>query len=580
MHSEVLGKHSTPHARNLRGAEDFRKVLPETADELSVLPRQHLLEALQRVPPGEIENVLQTRLIPVAWIPNLVLYAACGPSAVKRAKQQGLKLVAQVAASDFHWAVRKLWGRKLLHKATQELFETTPQKSARKRVTPAQILVLLSAVGCIAFAMVYMPLAANWLAANVALTFFFLSVISLRLFGLLPETGSSPGAAKLLAEQKLPVYTVLVPVFRETAVLEQLLRALQNLNYPALKLDIKIIVEESDLPMRRALAGYVLPSQFDVIIVPSGNPQTKPRALNYALQFARGSLLTIYDAEDIPAPNQLRVAAREFSQDTNDLACLQAKLVFFNADENWLTRQFAAEYATLFGLILPSLADCGLPLPLGGTSNHFRTSILREVGAWDPYNVTEDADLGFRLARAGYRTGVIDSLTYEEANTQYLNWFRQRARWLKGFMQTWLVQMRNPAASIKELGLTGFWVLQSFTAGTFVSALFHPLLLALMVLQFVLTPLPLPQASLLAIELGGLNLVVFVLGYGVAMVAASKALRNQGMRGWWFTLCTMPIYWLLMSGAAWLALWQLITSPHSWNKTEHGLSKLQKTWNN
>ena len=236
-----------------------------------------------------------------------------------------------------------------------------------------------------------------------------------------------------------------------------------------------------------------------------------------------------------------------------------------------LTRQFTAEYATLFGLILPALAAHNLPLLLGGTSNHFRTNVLRKAGGWDPYNVTEDADLGLRLARLGFRTGVVESLTYEEANTQLLNWLRQRARWLKGFMQTWLVHMRNPLNTLGELGSTGFWTLQAFTAGIVVSALLHPLFIFLTLWSLIADP---PQAFLSTMALAGLNLEVFVLGYGVAMLAAVKGLRRRGLRGWWFTIATMPIYWLLMSAAAWLALWQFTFAPFTWNKTEHGLSKL------
>ena len=324
--------------------------------------------------------------------------------------------------------------------------------------------------------------------------------------------------------------------------------------------------------MRRAIGKYDLPPHFEVIEVPRGTPQTKPRALNYALQFCRGSLLTIYDAEDIPEPNQLRDVALEFSRSDGKLACLQAQLTFYNSHENWLTRQFTAEYATLFGLILPALAALKLPLPLGGTSNHFRIHILRKIGGWDPYNVTEDADLGLRLSRLGFRTGVVDSLTREEASTQFLNWLRQRARWIKGFMQTWLVHMRHPLRTTRELGVAGFWTLQSFTAGIFVSALFHPPLIALTLWYLVLGS---PHGSFLLTVLNCLSLELFVLGYGVTMLAGIKALRRQGVKGWWFTIATMPVYWLLISIAAWLALWQFIFSPFQWNKTEHGLSKFQ-----
>jgi cellulose synthase/poly-beta-1,6-N-acetylglucosamine synthase-like glycosyltransferase len=235
-------------------------------------------------------------------------------------------------------------------------------------------------------------------------------------------------------------------------------------------------------------------------------------------------------------------------------------------------RQFTIEYATLFGLILPALAARSLPLTLGGTSNHFRTCILRKIGGWDAHNVTEDADLGLRLARLGFRTGVVESLTYEEANTQLVNWLGQRARWLKGFMQTWLVHMRNPVRTGRELGPSGFWILQALTAGIFFSALFHPFLIALTVWALIVNP---PHVSVATMLLAGLNLEVFVLGYGVAMLAGAKALRLRGLKGWWFTIATMPFYWLLMAIAAWMALWQFIFTPFRWNKTEHGLSKLQ-----
>jgi cellulose synthase/poly-beta-1,6-N-acetylglucosamine synthase-like glycosyltransferase len=412
------------------------------------------------------------------------------------------------------------------------------------------------------------PASAMWVAVGAALGLFFLSVIALRLSCLFPMPPSKGGKPEYATDAELPAYSVLVPVFRETSVLGQLLHGLSSLNYPPEKLEIKIIVEEFDTNLRHALEKFDLPPHIEVIVVPHGSPQTKPRALNYALQFCHGSLLTIYDAEDVPEPNQLRDVAREFSGADGRLACLQAQLTAYNPNENWLTRQFTAEYATLFGLILPALAARRLPLTLGGTSNHFRTPILRKIGGWDAHNVTEDADLGLRLARLGFRTGVVQSLTYEEANTRLGNWLGQRARWLKGFMQTWLVHMRNPVRTARELGPTGFWTLQALTAGIFFSALFHPFLIALTVWLLVEDPF---QVSVMT----ALNLEVFVLGYGVAMLAGAKALRQRGLKGWWFTIATMPLYWLLMSVAAWMALWQLVFAPFKWNKTEHGLSKLQ-----
>jgi glycosyltransferase XagB len=381
---------------------------------------------------------------------------------------------------------------------------------------------------------------------------------------------------RLIADDELPVYSVLVPVFREIPVLNQLLTALKALDYPHHKLDIKLILEESDTNMVREVAGRTMPSYIEVIVVPSGKPQTKPRALNYALQFSRGSLITIYDAEDVPEPGQLRAAAEVFANAPPEMACVQARLVFYNPNENWLTRQFTIEYATLFSLVLPALAADGLPMPLGGTSNHFRTAILRNVGAWDPFNVTEDADLGFRLARAGYKTGVVDSVTYEEANARLGNWIHQRARWLKGFLQTWLVHMRDPWRSLSDLGLAGFWVLQATTIGLMVSVLFHPIILAYTIWMWAyMTPAPATE-NFFAIVLTGINITVFLVGYGVNLLAAHKALRKMSIAGWWGAILTIPVYWCLMFLAGWLAVWQFIWNPFHWNKTSHGLSSLQR----
>jgi cellulose synthase/poly-beta-1,6-N-acetylglucosamine synthase-like glycosyltransferase len=540
---------------------------------LPLLTRDALEDILRRLPTQAIQRTLRHGLVPVAWQPDHVQYASCGPKGTGFAARHGLSVVARITPADFHTCVRRVWGRRILARATHGLFASHPQFSARRRVTLCQMIAFLLLAVCPGIGLAFFSASTVWTGASVVLGLFFLSVVALRLFCLFPLPPSRNRNVRGWSDAKLPVYSVLVPVFRETSVLRQLLRALLHLNYPAGKLDIKIIIEETDTTMRRALRKYDLPPHFEIIVVPQGTPQTKPRALNYALQFCNGSLLTIYDAEDVPEPDQLREVARKFSSADEKLACLQAQLSFYNPNENWLTRQFTAEYATLFGLILPALAAYNLPLPLGGTSNHFRTHSLREIGGWDTYNVTEDADLGLRLARLGFRTGVVESHTYEEANTQLLNWLRQRARWLKGFMQTWLVHMRNPVKTALELGPTGFWTLQTFTAGIVVSALFHPFLIFLTLWLLIADP---PHVSLSTMTLAGLNLEVFVLGYGVAMLAAVKALRRRGLYGWWFTIATMPAYWLLISAAAWLALWQFVFAPFSWNKTEHGLSKHQE----
>ncbi len=325
--------------------------------------------------------------------------------------------------------------------------------------------------------------------------------------------------------------------------------------------------------MRRALLKRSLPAHMEVILVPPAGPQTKPKALNYALAFARGELLTIYDAEDIPHPGQLRSAAAVFAASDPRIACLQAELTFYNPSENWLTRQFTAEYAWLFGRLLPMLARLDLPILLGGTSNHFRTDVLRSIGAWDAYNVTEDADLGLRLARFGYRAGMLASRTYEEANCHLGNWMSQRARWLKGWMQTWLVHMRSPARLKADLGNRGFWTAQALLLGVIISALFHPAFLVLTVWSIWSGEFFPAQGNWLLVLATGISLAVLTAGYASAIYAAHLGLKRLGKRRWLGTLLTMPAYWLLISAAAWLALWQLIVAPFHWNKTAHGISR-------
>ena len=323
--------------------------------------------------------------------------------------------------------------------------------------------------------------------------------------------------------------------------------------------------------MQRAIAAMSLAPHFEVIIVPSGKPQTKPRALNYATQFARGTLVTIFDCEDIPEPNQLRLAAGRFAVDDGQLGCVQAALHYYNPAQNWLTRQFAAEYAGLFRVILPALASYGLPLPLGGTSNHFRLAVLKQVGGWDAFNVTEDADLGIRLARFGYLTDVLSSRTHEEANSRVGNWLRQRRRWLKGFLQTWLVHMRQPVLLKRELGWSGFLSVQAFTLGTFASALLHPFLVIHAIWTLLPDQVAASRESLLLQLATACCLSMLLLGYGAAFAINIMGQRRIGLPFSFWQLVTMPAYWLLATCAAWMALWDFIVAPFHWHKTQHGL---------
>lgn len=549
------------------------------AGEGEVLPRlsrEALCDLLRRLPAEDLEDALRHKILRAVSLPGVQFHAACGRHALAEARARGLGIVGYAEASDLIAAARATHGRALLDEATYGLKRRWPGFSASRRLTPAQGLAVLLALAAIGVAVALLPVPVFLMLMSGITGCFFLGVVTLRVLCLMPPVKREVRTAARLTPDQLPVYSVLVPLFREVSVLTQLLAALRKLRYPAEKLDIKLILEEDDILMQRAVAELVLEPQFEVVVVPAGRPQTKPRALNYALQFCRGELLTIFDAEDIPEPDQLEKAARRFADAPPELACLQAQLTFYNPNEGWLARQFTAEYATLFGVILPVLANHGLPLPLGGTSNHFRTAVLRQVGAWDPFNVTEDADLGLRLARLGYDTGVIDSLTYEEANTRLGNWMRQRARWLKGFLMTWLVHMREPRLFLREVGPAGFWAAQALTIGVFASVLLHPLCMAGTVALYLIYPLVPEGGGLVFVLLAGTNLFVLFAGYALGIWLTRRALVRRGIFGWRGTLATMPVYWMLMSAAAWMALWQFLTRPFHWNKTEHGLSSLQR----
>ncbi|WP_373502140.1 glycosyltransferase family 2 protein [Aestuariivirga sp.] len=535
--------------------------------------RQDLCEALRRLPEEDLELALRTKIVPLVSLPGVKLYAACGPAALDLAHVRQLNVMAYAESGDLIAAARAVHGTALLGEATRGLIRRQPEASASRRMTQAQVNCTLVLAGAAVTASLLLPFQTVWSLASILSGMFFLGVVALRVLCLMPALPRRIIRPPQLPDRVLPVYSVLVPLFRETSVLRQLLDALAQLDYPSQCLDIKLILEEEDILMQKALAGIRLPPHFDVIVVPAGKPQTKPRALNYALQFCRGELLTIYDAEDQPEPDQLRKAAEYFAAASPDLACIQAQLAFYNINENWLTRNFTIEYAVLFGVLLPVLANHRLPLLLGGTSNHFRTRALRQVGAWDAYNVTEDADLGLRLARNGYDAATLDSVTYEEANTRLLNWMKQRARWLKGFLATWLVHMRSPRRFYREVGPAGFWVAQAMTLGVFASALLHPLCLVATVVIYAAYPVMPSGAGLFQVMIAGLNLFIFAAGYAVTIIASKRALRLRGIRGWAGTLATMPVYWLLISCAAWYALWQFAVAPFHWNKTEHGLSR-------
>ena len=404
--------------------------------------------------------------------------------------------------------------------------------------------------------------------ASAALWLTFSAALILRSMASIASDAEVP--TPTLADDELPVYTVVVALYRETGVVQDLVNAIDALDYPKNKLDIKLVVERRDLDTLGRLAELRLPARYEVIVAPPGEPQTKPRALNIALSSARGELLVVYDAEDAPSPDQLRLAASRFAADEG-IDCLQARLAVRNHDDSWLSKLFAMEYAALFDLINPGLSALDLPMALGGTSNHFRVGSLVNVGAWDEWNVTEDADLGIRLARFGYRVETFDSDTWEEAPHELGNWFAQRVRWQKGWMQTLIVHSRHPILFVRDLGFQRALAATTWMVGAILSGLFWPafaagtLWRALSAGQGDLTPWR--EAS---------DVFVYILalaGVWAMFVPAVVAVRLRRFGVTAGALALLPVYYILLTAATWTAMFHLALWPHHWAKTAHGRSR-------
>jgi cellulose synthase/poly-beta-1,6-N-acetylglucosamine synthase-like glycosyltransferase len=381
----------------------------------------------------------------------------------------------------------------------------------------------------------------------------------------------APARGKRIDDARLPIYTIICALYREAAVVENLVAAIRALDYPPEKLDVKFVIEGDDEETRRALARLALGPPFEIITAPPVGPRTKPKALNVALPLARGAYTVVYDAEDSPEPDQLRRALDVFRASGGRLACVQASLTVDNTADNWLARMFTANYAGQFDVFLPGLAGLHLPFPLGGSSNHFRTAALRKVGAWDPYNVTEDADLGIRLYRLGYRSAAISSATYEEAPPRCVPWLKQRTRWYKGWMQTWLVHMRQPRRLWRELGPAGAIAFQIFFAANVLAALIHPLFMT--GLGYTLFALPTPWAHAVMDNAAPIFATSLLSGYASTIVLDLIGLHRRGLLRHAWVLVLTPLHWFMLSLAAWRALFQLLYDPQRWEKTEHGLAK-------
>ncbi len=362
-----------------------------------------------------------------------------------------------------------------------------------------------------------------------------------------------------------------MPLFRERDIAPRLIKRLGRLTYPRELLDILLVVEEEDLTTRAALSASPLPRWMRVVVVPGGPIKTKPRAMNYAVNFARGSIIGIYDAEDAPEPDQIHKIVRRFHERGPEVACLQGVLDYYNPRTNWLARCFTVEYASWFRVVLPGLARMGFVVPLGGTTLFFRRAALQALGGWDAHNVTEDADLGLRLARHGYRAELIDTVTEEEANCRALPWVKQRSRWLKGYAITWAVHMRDPRLLWRQLGPMRFFGVQVLFLGTLSQFLLSPVLWSFWLVALGLWhPLDGVIPHWAALWLIGL----FLLTEAVNIAVAAWAVRGRKHRHLLPWVPTLHFYFPLGALAAWKAAYEVLARPFYWDKTQHGVYDL------
>lgn len=412
-------------------------------------------------------------------------------------------------------------------------------------------------------------------AANlwvVIVGFVFIATVLFRLFLSAAALGVPRGRNEPLDDRQLPKYTIVVALYKEARIARRLVAMLDRIDYPRAKLDIKFVLEKDDFETRRALESLPLAPIYEIIVAPNGQPRTKPRALNIALPLAEGDLCVVFDAEDAPDPQQLRRAAEHFARSPARLACLQGRLAIDNARETWLTHLFAIEYAALFHVQNIGLADLGLPLPVSGSSNHFRTSILREIHGWDAWNVTEDADIGLRLARFGYSVGVLDSTTYEEAPVSLKAWFGQRRRWFKGWLQTSITITRSPVTLVAELGVLRSGALALLFLSLLVGPLFWIPSSLFVLIEAISNRLWTP-ADFSGICLATLWTSVIILGTASLFWYALLGMKRQRLLYLWPALILLLPYYCLHAAAAWVALYELFRQPFHWHKTEHGLSR-------
>lgn len=523
-----------------------------------------------------LEVYLRHRAIPWRRVGGIICYVTAEPQRAEDmladlSPRHGMAFIAVSDQASIDQAALRLFGMPLAIRAA----ERTPRALSVRSLAASRWI----AVGGLCAVLAGLALHWNAMFAVLCAAVLLLNVatMSIRLFalwiGLLekPEEPDDGVAIRLADRRPLPKISLLIPLYREASMVRRIHEALEAVEYPRELLDVKLLLEEKDSQTRIAADLASLPPWMQVLVVPDGVPRTKPRAMNAALDFCDGEIIGILDAEDRPDPEQLKAAAEHLRSAPPEVACVQCRLGYFNAAENWITRCFEIEYSIWFAVLMRGFQRLGLPIPLGGTSVYFRRSALRDLSGWDAHNVTEDADLGMRLARRGMRCEMLASTTEEEANCRLLPWIRQRSRWLKGYMLTWLNHMRDPVALWRDLGTAGFIGLNVLFLGGAVTYLALPLFWAALASivfgtgTLLTTYLP----DVLTTPIGWSLLA----GQLVMLSCAALALYRRGALGLLWVLPTLPLYWTIGAIAAWKAMIEVVAAPYYWDKTRHGISR-------
>ncbi|QIG48893.1 glycosyltransferase [Nordella sp. HKS 07] len=534
-----------------------------------------LQEAIARMTPSESQQAFRHRVLPIAWEPGRVAYVAAGERAKTYAAGQGLTVSAVTNERTLLRELQRGRESELIYQAASGLKERFPQHSAAQGFTADQALWLVFGIGLIAFAAMWDRPTAEVAGFSVMLAVLAL-VAALDIWCLLPARLPKAPPLNAIPDDGLPVYTVLVPLLREARLAERVVSVLGTLDYPKAKLDIKLVLEEGDRATLKAFEDMRLPSHVEIIMVPRRAPETRHKALNYALTFARGDLLAVYHADDMPPADQLRRVAGAFALAPKTAVCLQSQVVFYNRHENWLTRQSAIEQAVRFKLLFPRLARFGAPLISGGAACHYRVAVLRQLGGFDSHNLAPDSGLTVRLARFGYRTALFPMLTRSEAPCRHKEWMARRVRAIKGALQTALVNTRTPFRMWRELGSRNFLLTQALTGGAIIVALLHPVFLVWFALAFTLGAIGQPVTGRLWLFLLALyGLVAVLAGLAALAISVRAALALGRGFGWAMALATLPVYWLMISLATWIAVLQFFTKSRRWSKTAHGVSRVK-----